>query len=466
MDTDFSLLDDYLRDDIAGHYKRNLVLMSLAPRYSFWYAGNAPTLERWCIFGHEYAHFLHNFSTVSGLWDFVTHLKLCRFFGNTVGHDGTSHGTAALNANDQQDLARTLVCLRHLRGTVYAFNTDYHRQDVQVRFTDIRHERQVLTFTTQSEPVELESAHVSFQVWTPRTDEEPCTILLGSWHIMEALAHEIERTIVIANHADVALVDHRAKTYPYKFGRLLFEHLSRTTPSPQTLTRVCLMALQSTDPGAAFIDLANAFATRPAGETEDITLQRFAAITVRAFRKSFAAMTHRTLQPEFDLFASRQGLVGRAIATLGAMCQRYVDLRAQDLFFELGLFEQTLDPDSFHALLQSYPPCPIVHEADLDGRPEFFNLSRTALPQDSVDALCAYQAFGQFMLAHLDQDGFRPTARCPASKCVFFGACAARPAIEAPHLCQTQPWGTFRPDDAEACLYAAAVSQARGRTDS
>ena len=466
MDTSIKLRDDYLRRDIAGHYKTNLALIALSRPYSFWHPANESTLDRWCIFAHEYSHFLHNFSTVSGLHDMIIHLRLTRYFRNTVGTDGNSRGMAALNDEERAEVGKWLRWREHLRGTLRPFDPEYHRTDVQIRINSTWHSRESLNFSTQPHlPLPLEDSYVSFAVWSQTTPKEECEVLFGSWHIMEALAYEIERTIFKANEADVALIDTRTDTYPYKLGRLLFHHLSKQQPAQTVMTRVCLMALQSSDPGAAFIELATEFGKRPAGEPDHVTLKRFEDITLREFRRTFASLTHLTLHPEFNLFGSGTGPVAAALATLSDMSQRYIDLRAKDHFFELNLFEHVLDRAHFHQLLQSYPPCPIVHEADFGHPPEFFNLSLTDLSGKAVEALCAYQAFGQFMQSHLRSDGFVATARCPPRRCIFFGACAAPQATHAPHLCQTKPWSAFDPNDLTGCLYAAAVSAARGRAD-
>jgi hypothetical protein len=150
------------------------------------------------------------------------------------------------------------------------------------------------------------------------------------------------------------------------------------------------------------------------------------------------------------------------------MAYKYVDLRTKDLFFELSLFEQPLDRDSLRQLLQSYPPCPIVHDTEIGGIAGLFGISLTELSPEAVDALCVYQTFSQFMLAHLPPTGFRKTSERPprqSSQCIFFGACPANQATHAPELCQTQPWTSFLQNDGTMCPYAAGVSACRGRAD-
>ena len=468
VDTNPSPLNHYLRSEAGGRYRINLALIALSRQHSLWYPGNDPTLARWCIFAHEYAHFLHNFSTISGLQDFVTHLRLMGLFGRTVGVDGTSRGSAVLSETDTRDFAHWQRWLKHLRGSGrQPFDAQYHHRNTRIRITGVDMPRESIQFSTQPEPVRLQDARVSFTVSSASTSEERCDTVLGSWHIMETLAYEIEKTIVKAHGAQTALLEDTTPAFPYQFGRVLFEHLSNLVPSEEVLTRVCLMALQSTDPGAAFIDIANAFATRPVGEPDAVTVKRFEAITLAEFRRTFAAFSDLTLKREYEVFAARGGPAGRAIQTLGEMCQRYVELRTTDHFFELRLFEQIVDRESLRDLLKTYPPCPIVHQAGLDGQPEFFHLSVTELSEDATDALCVYQTWGQFMLAHLQPDRFLTTNECrsPRCKCLFFGACAAPQALAAPQLCQSAPWRAFRLDDPVGCVYAAGVAAARGRAD-
>jgi len=277
---------------------------------------------------------------------------------------------------------------------------------------------------------------------------------------MEALAYEIERTIFKANAADFVDVDTAVPVYPYKLGRLLFEHCAKTSPATEVFSRVCLMALQSSDPGASFIDIALAFANRDAREADEVTLGRLESITLSQVRETANDIINRTLRPEFGRFASR-GPMGKAVAALGDLCCEYVRTRSNDLFFELHLFERILDRDGLHHLIEAFPPCPIVHEARGGASAEFFNLSLTELSPDAVDALSC----GQFMFAHLREDGFDQTSDHLRSKCIFFGACAAHQAINTPVCCQTKPWSAFRESDEEACMYAAGVSASRGRAD-
>ena len=405
MEEDLSLLEEHLRDGTLGYYKTNLALILLARHASFFLRENEPTLARWCVFAHEYAHFLHNFSTVAGMYDFIAHLRLTRLFVRTVGTIGTSSGSQVLQAAEIAEFAQLQTWRRHLRGDARCpFDKTYHRREVKTRVTGVK--KFPASVALSGQVLAVDEVTVAFKVRSASTEEEECLLHFGSWHIMEALAYEIERIIFIAFGSPPSFVDAHMPAFPYKLGRQVFEHISQMEPAAGTLARICVMALQSSDPGAAFFDLATAFANRPTAESEDDTLGRLVAIMQTDFNQRGREIIATTLRPEFDVFASR-GAAGRAIAALGDACCKYVELRTQAPFFEVELFERKMDRDVVLEMLRSFPPCPVVHEAGLTGEGlEYFNLSEIELDPEFVGNLGAYHSMGQFMLAHLASDRF------------------------------------------------------------
>jgi hypothetical protein len=289
--------------------------------------------------------------------------------------------------------------------------------------------------------------------------------MFGSWHIMEALASEIERLIHLAYAVDTSNLEEAIPTYPYKLARIVFAHFATVCPIPGIFARVCVLALQSSDPAATFLDIAGEFGARLGSESIDDILERLVKITTEGLSVRGKEVISTMLKPEFDAFASR-AVIGPAITALAENCYRYVELRVKEPFFEVALFESCRDRDSLLALLKAHPPCPIVHESGLDTETlDYFNLSGTKLDPDAVASLGAYQGFVQFMMTHLVSTGFRSTANCPPRRCLFFGSCAAPQTKSAPEICQTTPWKSFRPEESRGCWYAAGVFTSRGRAD-
>ena len=96
---------------------------------------------------------------------------------------------------------------------------------------------------------------------------------------------------------------------------------------------MCLLALQSSDPGASFIELARVFRNRRLGEADATTLGRVEKVTSSTFSGRARDIITRMLATEFDRFAARGGPVGKAVVSLGEMCFKYVDLRSKKPVF-------------------------------------------------------------------------------------------------------------------------------------
>jgi hypothetical protein len=77
------------------------------------------------------------------------------------------------------------------------------------------------------------------------------------------------------------------------------------------------LALQSSDPGASFIELARVFRKRRLGEADATTFGLVEADTSSTFSGRARDIITRMLATEFDRFAARGGPVGKAVASLG-----------------------------------------------------------------------------------------------------------------------------------------------------
>ena len=67
-------------------------------------------------FFHEYVHYLHNISTVSGIATFINTIELWRTFRVTIDDTGQSRGAAALSSSQQDHLATLRAVLHGARS--------------------------------------------------------------------------------------------------------------------------------------------------------------------------------------------------------------------------------------------------------------------------------------------------------------------------------------------------------------
>jgi hypothetical protein len=74
-----------------------------------------PTPAAFGFFFHEYVHFIHNISTVSGIAAFFNTVELWRRFRATIGNNGASVGSSTLPADKVQQLRTLLSYLAAIR---------------------------------------------------------------------------------------------------------------------------------------------------------------------------------------------------------------------------------------------------------------------------------------------------------------------------------------------------------------
>ena len=74
-----------------------------------------PTATAFGYFFHEYVHYLHNISTVSGIAAFINTMELWRCFRLTMKPGGHSAGSAAFSPDQKSHLGGVLLYLRAAR---------------------------------------------------------------------------------------------------------------------------------------------------------------------------------------------------------------------------------------------------------------------------------------------------------------------------------------------------------------
>jgi hypothetical protein len=149
QEEDVAVVADHLPSTTLGIYHRNHCLIRLKQDFSFWNPDNEPTLGRLSVFVHEYFHFIHNFSTIVGLYDFVVHLRLLRPFCNTVGFDGRSMGSSVLDSEARNEIQSLLTWRNHLRGGAIRQIADaLKRSPAHPSFVGFRHVTQLVHLAT------------------------------------------------------------------------------------------------------------------------------------------------------------------------------------------------------------------------------------------------------------------------------------------------------------------------------
>lgn len=444
-------------ESALGLYFTNLGLIRLRRDVSVFSTSNEPTPLRFGVFLHEYLHYLHNFSTVAGIYGFAAFLRLLKVFANTVGVTGRSYGDSVLHEEAQREWRAAAAWAIHLRGEPK--QAPLWRRlpaDANLRFHSFDVKPTVIAFPVQ----ELNVYGVTVRFLTSIGDQEQALDLdLGAHVLMEGLAHEAE-SIYLSRCGMPPITSGDIPTYPYRIARIIFEHFTGPCVESGILSRYLLNALQSSEPGEAFLSFAREHGKLiQAGMGEREALAYLTSKAQSALQVVASSIIERTIDLEIGALR-RRGLAGRGFGQMAEWCRSYLSIRLHRPHFELDALDAVSPVDAIYALLEQLPPCTILSELD-DDTDELLLFGKDA----GFDSdLGAAQAMIQFAYAHLAASRIVPSTEA-SRKCTFFGSCRAPLRQEHPGVCLTKPWELFDPGAREHCWFSLGVASARARSD-
>lgn len=462
--TEEAEFSEHLRGITLGSYARNHSLIRLGRDASFWHPQNEPTLHRLAVFLHEYLHFTHNYSTVVGLYDFFAQLRLVRLYCNTVDREGKSHGEPVLSADAQKEARSVLEWRRHLRGSVGqdALNT-LRRAKSHPPFVRIQRSNFQLTIGPQT--IEAHGITAVFDASGLGTGLASIDVKLGGDVLMEGCAVEAEFLLYEQSGASSEEVRKQVPAYPYLTARAVFEGIAGFSPTSGFLCRICVLALQSTDPGDALVQLAEACKMPGPMADEASLIASFLSSSKDFFHSAVQRILEDGLQREVEPFAMR-GHAGRGLQRMAGWATDLFNRRLGDEFFELGPVEATPDLRPLVDMLRSLPTCPVVQEIDAcTDSQELLYFSETEVSPELTQEIGAAQALFHLTDAHIATGRFSETSSAISRACPFFNACRAPIAATSPEICANRPWESFNLAASEGCWYGVGVACSRGRPD-
>lgn len=247
-------------------------------------------------------------------------------------------------------------------------------------------------------------------------------------------------------------------TFPYKVIERLIQARTGSVPTTEQTLKIGLLALQSGDCGATFMEIVDELSKAP--HVIDDTLHQLAASTQAYLRDNLAPLFDKMAKPECSGFSSRP-VLHEAIAHMRDLCQRYLTERGHNVFFEVPLGR--MDPNDIESnkcFLDRFTSCTIQHFGRQ--RDDLFYVGTDERSDRELQVMGAYQGFGYYMWAHLRIAGLVPTRSLGRLTCCLHGSCDAPFARTHSHVCQNTPWQAFDRHGTNRCWFAAGVGHARG----
>jgi hypothetical protein len=349
-----------LESSEAGTYSPNRAFIRLNKKSAFWKPEVSSSHKEYAVFLHEYTHYLHNFSTSAGISDFLYELRAAQYFLMTVGADGTSAGLSDLEETAQEEYAATQRLRRALRGVFkLPFHATTHQSDVELEYVD--HALMETTFRFPSQEVTVGLVELDLRVSSASAEPSSIKVNFGTMLLTEGVAFELECLYLERRGHDIHAYRKDVEPMPYMVARRVLEGMTGRQISHELCIKACLLALQATDAGANFFEIAQRLGDAP--EDMEAVITRLAGETKQALKSSIPRLA-MAVADSTGPFAKRN-LIDSATGLLARTAVAYITRRAEEVFFELELGK--FDPKSpeLDAFLSRFPPC-MIQVLDLE----------------------------------------------------------------------------------------------------
>lgn len=408
-------------------------------------------------FFHEYVHYLHNISTVSGIGAFINTIELWRTFRITIDDIGLSKGSAALSQSQQDHLATLRAVLSATRGSKPPTTNIAH--PTRLRIASIRP-----TTLAKSPHGDLVTALTCDAEVSDRNNTEACAVQLGTLELLEGVAWLLEKRAAQAVDPTVSISE--PPLFPYRVVEAAIDH---AVPGLSEDAIICcvLSALQSTDAPDAFFQLLG-IAKTGMDQGDPVGALRRATVAVLNQNQAQTESVFARLEGEFSgngIFAST---IRQIVGTARAALQR----RIVDPYFELILIEEMkTTPDAFQNAIRKLAPCATLQQrpgADDDVLRDAllsFSLQPKAGETDIEDGIRVMHSMFHFIRCHRPDEGLVETARARSLPCPYYTCCNLKLRQSDPDICKKAPWKSadWPRWDAKkgACWYGAGVQHTR-----
>jgi hypothetical protein len=418
------------------------------------------------FFFHEYTHYLHNISTVSGVVTFINTIDLWRWFRVTVDSDSTSPGSVSLSSESKQRLQALVSYLDAVRRKDNP-KLNYIFSPMNLRITSAK--LQCVATQAQSEEPLLHAIVCDANIFDRDGNDEQCVTKVGTLEILECAAWLLEKRIVLALDANTTV--NAAPAFPYRAVEALAAFFEPSL-SEETVLACALTALQSSDAPEALLH-ALGIAGRASHDGKDPLLE----LREHAFANLVSCRSQLDLQlQKLDQEFNGTNTFAISVRSVIGAARKMLNRRTTDPFFEFDLvLRVAAAPNGFVEILRDIVPCAVLQQRPGDGEDlqRDFLYSFQPVQSNQVDqvvdpeaALRIVHSAFHFMFAHRGPEGFVATREVGQRKCPFYTCCNLQLRQQEPHICREAPWlsAAWKKWDGATCWYGSGVRLTRPPT--
>jgi hypothetical protein len=418
--------------------------------------GIFPTAFAFGFFFHEYAHFLHNISTVSGVAVVINTIELWRCFRQTIdaaGNCGGSGSDDAARKNHLQTLISYLSAARQNHRPLLKTIAS----PVSVTITSVT-ERSDVQGTNQEILSVLEcDAIVSDQ----GGQTENSTIRIGTLELLESAAWLLEKRMVTAINPQETISP--PPVFPYHIVEALADYAAPGLEEEGVLACV-LAALQSSDAPQALKEILEIARQAVQSGHDPVTALRQSTLHALNQGADQLEQVFGALEAEF----SNDGVLARAIRRIISAARQGFELRRVDPFFELRIIENIGSRSwSLKNVIRQIPSCAVLQIRPDDENHIGRDILSSFLPnadeygQDPEAGLRVVHSVFDYVGRHRTKEGLTTTQQAQRGSCPFYTCCDLSLRKKEPDVCRNTPWKSADWPDwdraGSACCYGTAV---------
>jgi hypothetical protein len=441
-------------------YAADFMLMDLPSQFNYMFSEDgldfsnpSPT----SMFLHEWFHFIHNISTVNGVYAFFSMLQMWSHFRNTIDVQGRSASERTLSEDAIDEINRVFQLRMAGRRKRDVPASLHQKTDMSSTIDSFR---RVSTFIT-ADPLRGYEEVTTIKCKL-RLEDNIEEIEIGVVEILEGVAWMLEGKYLLSEGQFPTPIE----IAPYQLIKKLVAHC--LTDIDDDVVIACgLASLQAIDPPKALCDLLEVLPDK----SPDERMQFLARQT-----QTMLSYQRETLEKVFNDMASRFPVdepMGLAVKNLLRQMQDNLAIRRFQPFFEFDLIRLAKDdPEHLKSVISTFTCCRILVRSsgpdDQIGRDTMYKYGFSDANGDELMfGMQKLHAALHFVLLHMSEEGLSTTEDLTVGssrrECPFYTSCTYLLRNDRPEICKSEPWVSLSipTDPLEHCWYRSAVRSTR-----